>query len=140
MKIIIAAATGTERKFIRRYLEFAGYRGASFMEAWNEDTIIERANCEAVDIIFLDLDWKKLKLTRIIKQLDSKHKIVALTSYAGFSRKQHILDLGIALVIRKPLSAEKIRNSICCSPLSSSLSETCSNSEGYSPFTNLFLR
>ena len=137
MKIIIAAETGTDRKFIRRYLEFAGYRGSTFYEAWNKESLIERAVNEAVDIIFIDLDWPKIKLSQIMARLESKHKVVALSAFLGQAKKQHILDQGVALIINNPLSSKKIRSAISASPLYSSLKEISNIHEQFGPFTHL---
>lgn len=133
MKIVIAAQTGTNRKFIRRYLEFAGFRGCRFYEAWHFYDIAERAGEESVDLVFIDLDWQSLDIASVMEKMSSKSKVVALTPHISKAKREYFLNHGISVVITKPLSADKIRTSLMESSLSTTIKGISQNPNQLSP-------
>lgn len=136
MKIIIAAATGTERKFIRRFLEFAGLRGSFFFQAWNLEVLSEKVNDLSADIVFVDLDWQLIDISVLMEELAGKCKVVALSSFTGQHRRDYLYEIGVTLLITKPLSAKKINQALKESVLSSSLNKYA-NDRGVSPSSHL---
>ena len=116
-RILIIDDSGTSRMIIKRCFEIAGFRDAEYFEVEDGLKAITFFEKESVDLIVTDLKMPKMDGTTLIQKLRSKKDIdsvpiLVISSMGSEIVDQELLDIGAQAVIRKPISPEKIKESM----------------------------
>jgi CheY-like chemotaxis protein len=116
-KILIVDDSSTSRMIMRRCFEIAGFRDSQYYEAENGLEAISFLQDNIVDLILSDLKMPKMDGTTLIKKLktmDATRRIpvVVISSIGDDILESQLYQTGVKAVIRKPLSPEKVMETL----------------------------
>lgn len=116
-KILIVDDSSTSRMITKRCLEIAGFHGIEYCEAEDGLKALALLRNERVDLVLSDLKMPKMDGTTLIKKLKlddtTRNLPVFVISSMGNDVTEGQLEIeGVAGVIKKPLSPEKITATI----------------------------
>lgn len=90
--------------------------GANILKAENGLKAVETVKAgHEIDVILMDMSMPVMngfEATRIIKSLNKKIPVIALTSLNLEKQKKKIMDAGCDIVLHKPVEKEDLQNAI----------------------------
>lgn len=112
-KILIVDDSATSRMIIKRCFEVAGYQDANFYEAEDGIKAVSFLMKESIDLIVSDLNMPKMDGQTFIKKLHhldetKKIPVIVISAMVNEEIAQQLTAIGVKAVIKKPLSPEKI--------------------------------
>lgn len=116
--VLLVDDSATSRMIIQRCVEMCGYEAGRFIEAENGiDALTALGESPDIDLIFSDINMPKMDGTTFIKLVKNKPEtkdipIVVTSSIAASSIESEMMRLGVAGIIQKPVSPEKILASL----------------------------
>ena len=116
-KILIVDDSATSRMIMRRCFEIAGFRESQYYEAENGLEAISFLQDHMVDLILSDLKMPKMDGTTLIKKLKTMDAtrcipVVVISSMGDDVIESQLYKTGVKGVIRKPLSPEKVMETL----------------------------
>ena len=116
-KILIVDDSTTSRMITRRCLEISGYLGLEYCEAEDGLKALAFLKENQVDLILSDLKMPRMDGTTFIRKLKTNDAtkdlpVIVISSMGNDVTKKQLEEEGVAGVIKKPISPEKIRDTI----------------------------
>ncbi|HBF32985.1 TPA: response regulator [Candidatus Sumerlaeota bacterium] len=108
LTIIIADDSPIARVFIQRCLEFAGGKGAIFIDACNGIEVLDVLKERKVDLIVTDLSMPEMTGERLLVELKSSPEycnipVLVVTSRNDPERHKQLKNVGAFAVLKKPI-------------------------------------
>jgi two-component system, chemotaxis family, chemotaxis protein CheY len=116
-KVLIVDDSSTSRMITKRCLEIAGFRGIEFCEAEDGLKALAFLRKQRVDLVLSDLKMPKMDGTTFIRKLkldDATRDlpVIVISSMGNDVTEKQLENEGVAGIIRKPVSPEKITATI----------------------------
>jgi len=111
--VLIVDDSPTSRMIIQRCVEMTGIEVDSFLYAENGIDGLSIIDDNSVDLVFTDINMPKMDGQTFIRLLKNKPEtskipVIVTSSIADGSIETEMKKLGIAHIIKKPVSPEKI--------------------------------
>jgi CheY-like chemotaxis protein len=112
-RILIVDDSATSRMIIRRCFEIAGLHDSQYHEAEDGLNAVSFLAENRVDLILSDLKMPKMDGNTFIKKLKMRDgtkwiPVVVISSMGNDITEGQLLEAGVKAIIRKPLSPEKV--------------------------------
>ena len=111
--ILIVDDSETSRMIIRKCLSMTGDEDSTFLEAEDGIRALAVLGGHRVDLLVTDLNMPRMDGITLLRKLrqggqTSKVPAVVMSSMGSDSLDQELRDLGVAVLIRKPLTPAKV--------------------------------
>ncbi len=108
-RIVIADDSSTARMFIRRCLEFIGFREATFIEAKDGQEALNQMKNDPPDLLITDLNMPNMDGAALLKRVKASPRltnlpVLVISSAGNPAKEEELMALGAFAVMSKPPS------------------------------------
>lgn len=115
--VIIADDSATARMIIRRCLEIAGYREATFLEARDGREALQLAHANQTDLLVTDINMPNMDGVSLLKKIKASPTlntlpVMVISSASNPARAAELFSQGAFAVVNKPVSPVSVAQAL----------------------------